>query len=782
MVRTPIWPAAAAALFLSASCILAAPKEIRRPPVGETISVEVTRGGRTIITLKAYEGRSNPLAYEIVRERPPEHGRLVEFRQADPNRQGFASIIYEHSDDETSYEDGFAFRARAIGGGVSSPIRVRIRIIDQPPRLAAPSRIDFSAVAGESDFRVIGLTNTGGAVLEGRLVPEEPFYVEGDGRFRLGRGESVDLSIGFSPKSVDAVRPQKIIPSRADPGGVIVLAAEAKVPFAAEVSPLEVQPDGSRAGRIVVTNFCSYPLNLSLQLEPEGVAELLPGRKIAAGGTAEIPVRIGVDKKSGLVEFRARLSDEFYAVELPMQAPAVPPKLELLTPELDFRRGSEASLEVQNTGGVAGRFTLELPPQLQSLDGATSFAVAAGESKSTRLLRRNGSEPGADTLLVDLGRGGRIPVPLLFAEPSPTPTPAPVVAKPPPKILPNAPAKTWKLNKDLRLEKTGDGKVCVSWIVEKDGWTDATLQVIDANGTRPYQAEAEAQGWWASLVAWWSGRKAEVQNAWEEGERTFQKRNTVPGEETEDAEADDPENTKRRSVEILPQDLANPDLRWRLTARERDSDARESVSEDFVADAQSGLLVAAERQTTVEENIPTTRAEDSPTPERETPVPAPRTDDRIQAARKIHAAAVTAERTRATVVIAIETDPDITGYRLERCKLVSEIDPVTGVPLRPKYELVPHGGQVSILGVSQAEHEGTQLSVVVATIDGLQAGTATMWRLVPLAGEESLTPTGEFLVPTEPPWRPPWRTIFLGLLFAVLATVLWLRHKQRKAW
>ena len=94
---------------------------------------------------------------------------------------------------------------------------------------------------------------------------------------------------------------------------------------------------------------------------------------------------------------------------------------------------------------------------------------------------------------------------------------------------------------------------------------------------------------------------------------------------------------------------------------------------------------------------------------------------------------------------------------------------------------MPHGGQVSILGVSPAEHEGTQLSVVVATIDGLQAGTATMWRLVPLAGEESLTPTGEFLVPTEPPWRPPWRTIFLGLLFAVLAAVLWLRHKQRKA-
>ena len=759
MVRTLFWPAAAAVLLLSASCILAAPKEMRRPPMGEALSVEVTRGGRAIITLKAYEGRNNPLVYEIVRERPPGHGELVEFRQADPNRQGFASVIYQHSDDETSYEDEFAFRARAIGGGVSSPIKVRIRIIDQPPRLAAPSRIEFSAVAGESDFRLIGLTNAGGAVLEGRLAPEEPFYVEGDGRFRLGRGESVDLSVRFSPKSVDAVRPQKLTPSPADPGGVIVLGAEARAPFAAEAATIEVQPDGSRAGRIVVTNFCSYPLNLSLQLQPEGAAELVPERKIAAGGTAEIPVRIGLDKKGGSLEFRARLSDDFYAVELPMQAPAVPPKLELLTPELDFRRDDEASLEVQNMGGVEGRFTLELPPQLQSLDGATSFAVAAGESKSARLLRKTSSEPDANTLVVDLGRGGRIPVPLLFAEPTPTPTPAPVVAKPPPNIPPNAPAKPWRLNKDLQLEKTADGKVCVAWVAEKDGWTDASLQVIDAKGARPYPAETEARGWWASLVAWWSGRTAEVEKARADIEKKFKDRNTVPGEEIDDAPVEDPEKAERRSAEILPQDLANPDLRWRLTARDRDSDSRESVSEDFVADVPGGLLV----------------------PERITPLPAPRTDDRLQAARKIHGTAVTAERTRAKVIIAIEAEPDITGYRLERCQMVSEIDPVTGIPLRPRYEPIQHEGQVTILGVSPAEYEGKKLSVVVAMIDGLKAGTATMWRLVPLADEEALTPTGEFFVRTEPPWSLPWRTIVLGLLFAVLATVLWLRHKQRKA-
>jgi hypothetical protein len=779
VVRTPICPAAAAALLLSASCILAAPKEIRRPPVGETLSVEVMRGGRAAITLKAYEGRNNPLAYEIVQQ--PEHGSLIDFRQADPNRQGFASAVYQHDDSETSYEDEFAFKARAEGGGVSSPIAVKIRIIDQPPRLAAPSRIEFSAVAGESDFRIVGLTNAGGAVLEGRLAPEEPFYVEGDGRFRLGRGESVDLSIGFSPKSVDAVRPQKITPSRADPGGVIVLAAEAKVPFAAEATALEVQPDGSREGRIVVTNFCSYPLNLSLQLEPEGVAELVPERKIAAGGTAEIPVRIGLDKKGGLVEFRARLVDAFYSLDLPMQAPAVPPKLELLTPELNFRRSDEASIEVQNMGGVAGRFTLELPPEVQSLEGATSFEVAAGQSKSAPLLRKNSSEPAADTLVVDLGRGGRIPVPLLFAEPSPTPTQAPVVAKPPVNNPRTAPAMPWELNEDVQLEKSADGKVYVVWVAEKEGYDNATLEIIDASGVQPYRPEVAAQSWWQWLFQWpfdwWSGQKTVLA----EGKRTFEKRLTVPGEEVDDAPEADPAEAGRKSVEILPQDLNNPGLRWRLTARDRESDSKEIASEDFVPDVPHGSLAAAEQQTTVGEDIPATQAEASPTPERAAPARARKSAERIADARKVYAAAVVPERTRATVNIAIEADPDITGYRFERCEVVSELDPVSGIPLRPRYETVQHEGQVSILGVSPAEHEGKTLSIVVATIDGLKSGTATMWRLVPLAGEESLTPTGEFLVPTEPPWRPPWRTIFLGLLSAVLAAVLWLRHKQRRA-
>ncbi|MFM8682815.1 MAG: hypothetical protein ACKOEG_03385, partial [Chthoniobacterales bacterium] len=137
------------------------PRELRTPPMGETITVRVMRGGSAEITLKAFEGRGNPLEYNLVIN--PQHGRLGSLRQADSNRQGFASIVYTHDDDENSKEDEFTFKARSlVGGGVSSPIKVKLQIVDAPPQLQVTPRADFSAVAGESDRQQIILANVGG--------------------------------------------------------------------------------------------------------------------------------------------------------------------------------------------------------------------------------------------------------------------------------------------------------------------------------------------------------------------------------------------------------------------------------------------------------------------------------------------------------------------------------------------------------------------------------------------------------------------------------------------
>ncbi|MFM8657431.1 MAG: hypothetical protein ACKOD5_09915, partial [Chthoniobacterales bacterium] len=185
--------------------------------MGETITVRVMRGGSAEITLKAFEGRGNPLEYNLVIN--PQHGRLGSLRQADSNRQGFASIVYTHDDDENSKEDEFTFKARSlVGGGVSSPIKVKLQIVDAPPKLQVTPRADFSAVAGESDRQQIILANVGGGLIEGRVAPKDPFHVEGADRFSLGRGAMTNIVIRFSPTRPDSVGPQNLARAPADPG------------------------------------------------------------------------------------------------------------------------------------------------------------------------------------------------------------------------------------------------------------------------------------------------------------------------------------------------------------------------------------------------------------------------------------------------------------------------------------------------------------------------------------------------------------------------------------
>ena len=454
---------AAAVLLLFAASSPGAPKEMLLPPVGDDLSVEVMRGGSVVITLKAYEGRNNPLAYEITGK--PKHGKLSGFRQADENRQGFASVVYTHGDDEASHSDEFAFRARAVsGGGASRPIKIGVRVIDQPPRLATSQQLDFAAIAGESDVQVIGITNAGGAILEGRLEPAEPFFVEGDGGFHLGRGQSTRKTIRFSPLSAADVVPQKLFPAPADPSGIIVLGAKAREPFAAEAGAMEQQPDGSREGIISLTNFSASPLELSVAVQPPAAAEAPAKIRIAGKRTAEIPVRIGAGKKGGALDLQIEISSKFSSRNLAMPAPPVPPKLAVLTPQLDFREQNEAELQVTNSGGIAGRFVLGLPEAILPIDRAVSFSIEPGEMRTVRLQQKDtGSAPAGGTVVVDLGVEGKIPVPVVFAEAKAAPAPAPDRESPAPTPAPSQAAiMPRQINKDTRLEADPGGAARIS--------------------------------------------------------------------------------------------------------------------------------------------------------------------------------------------------------------------------------------------------------------------------------------------------------------------------------
>ncbi|MFM8808091.1 MAG: hypothetical protein ACKOJB_04145 [Chthoniobacterales bacterium] len=387
-------------------------------------------------------------------------------------------------------------------------------------------------------------------------------------------------------------------------------------PFEASAEPLKVEATGARSGLIVISNLASTPLAVDIELTPKGAAEVSSREEIPPQSTAQIPVTITSEKPGGTFNLGVALSSPFHRQDLTFEVPAVPPRLELFTPGLDFRESNEAVLIVTNSGGTVGRFSVEFEAggSIKSIEGAQNFAVEPGQVREITLLHeRKKKTQDPEFLEVLLGKEGKVPVPLLFPAPEPSPSPTP--AKP---------------------------------------------QAVEQKDDPQPRAEAAV------------------------------------------AEA----------------------------SRHEERSAPRSI---------------------------------------------------VRAARKIEAATVIPERTSATVTLAIEEDPEISGFRLERGEIVAAMDAKTGIPASPEFMPSKHAGEISISTPAAAEHEGKKLTVVVATIDGLQPGTATFWRLVPLCGEKELMPTDEFLVPTAPPWQFPWRGFFLGLLTALLASVLWLRHKSRKA-
>jgi len=388
-----------------------APREIKPPPVGDTIKIEVMRGSAVPITLKAFERRGNPLAYEITRE--PRHGALTNFRQADKNKQGFASVVYQHGDDEGSTSDEFTFRARGLlGGGVSSPIKVMLEIVDAAPVFQITPSVDFTAIAGETDRQQIILANQGGGVISGRVSPKEPFGVEGNEIFRLGRGQITNIVLRFSPAHTGPVAPQRIFPAPAHPDVSIELRGRVEPPFLASAEPIELQEDGSRTGSIAITNLSSSTISVRLDTKSDEMPAIPSQKSIRANEAVAVPLGIGAEKAGGQFESGVSVSNEHHEQELFLVFPAVPAKLTPLTRELDFREESETTLVVTNKGGLEERFTLDLPSDVKALSKAGNFVVPAGKKMSVDLRweRRDEEEPGNASFVV---RDERTAIPVL---------------------------------------------------------------------------------------------------------------------------------------------------------------------------------------------------------------------------------------------------------------------------------------------------------------------------------------------------------------------------------
>ena len=738
----------------------AAPKkDFRRKPTAPDVFVKVLRGRTEVIRLPGVESNGNAIRYEIASR--PSAGKLSLLEQPDPNRQGHGFVTYAHGDDEKSTTDEFEYRVFApISGLKSSPGTVRIRILDLPPRLGAPSTLAFSAIVGESSTAMLSLTNIGGGTLSGAVRVRPPFSVAGGGAFELGRGRSTNIALRYTPHETGLSAPEKIQPARQDPGASIMLRGEATAPFAVKTTAekLDLKADDSRSVEVELVNLSSQPQKVTVGFDPSALVEEIPPAALAPGETRAMTLRIRPSRKGPAEHFTATFSTPAFSLGRSFAAPAVPSRIEVVTPEIDFGRSREAVLEVRNSGGVDGRFSVVLPLGVTSIEGAASFPVSAGQEKKVRLRLDTKDEDTPPTeLLVTTPAGERERVairavaPELAAAPTPTPEAQAAPEPPPPPPPPGT------LNENIRLARE-NGRWRLEWNLPQD-WTDPRAERMDAGGGawRPHEEPRERQGW----LAWIAATPSRIIGFFS----GLTRRQGI-----EDIRPDVAAGTVWQGIALSEQDARAPG-RWRLTAKRAGSQTPEAVTEEFAIDADARSLRAAEP--TAEVAPAASVAEPSPPPspaaEAATAEAAPTT--------KLEAAQQSPQRKSNRVLLAIPYDPAVDGYRLERLRTVFKVDPASGLPRSPEFQVMPHEGKVTFISKGRTQQGGKDLLMVVATIDGLQPGSGTTWRLVPTAGGKDLAPTGEFVVTTLPPWRLSWSSVFFWGGLMLLAGVFYLRWR-----
>jgi hypothetical protein len=482
-------------------------------------------------------------------------------------------------------------------------------------------------------------------------------------------------------------------------------------------------------------------LPADLPVEVDAVGELAPG------ASAAINLRLPPEYKAAVPPFPLRVTAGEYAEVLEISAPALPPELQVVTAP-DFGaitagKTSKAELVLRNTGGQTAEARLVLEPPLRQPRGdVPAFTIDPDQTLALALeVRPARDQTVPPTVGIEI-RGEIFDVPILVGAtsddpaPEPTPTTAPTPTPPPP--LP------WQLNRDIKL---ADGPA-IEWI-QREGWSDFQLQQQDEpTGEWTGYIEPPAP---TGLLEWF--------RAWSDKIRRFLEtpieRESITDWDTTVAPA--VEEFHRQNLGAIDEQVV-----WRLVATAPGETEPLAVTPVFRISGDQ--LVAVK----------------PPAPGPPSPIgPAtPRTVLRDEPLTAIESAGIKSDRHEALVQIATLENPAITGFRLERGAMVSEIDPQTEIPGAPVFEKIDSPGTtIEILGTYAGEHEERKLSVFLARVSGLDAGTRTYWRLVPETADGELPPTPVFLIDTQPRPPFPWNTVLLVALILLLAGVLYLRWR-----
>jgi len=413
----PVRRAMVAGRVLLALCVLGVARadiDLPSVPPPQPFPAEVTlfRGESVELPLRGVSRTGRGLKFLI--RQGPSLGALSEIEVSGATT---ASVRYTHNPKAGLGEDAIRYAVQAPGTGVSTPVEIKIHVMERPPIFVAPKRLDFPPIpVGRSATRTIELRNDGGGMIAGELRLEAPWsFVDGGGSYRLGAGESRELAIRFSPTegrqfaaTVDFSHSVEVS---------LGLGGRAFDPV--EASPREVILDSEgasevRTGGFIVRNLTGEERTLTIEAPKEVVVQ----SSVLAPAESEREVALHtVAGFLGAIEGVVRITGENTDLKLPLKVRAAPPKLEIDRRDgMDFGKlaaghTGRLALTIRNVGGSIAELRATLPEGVSIVPEPSLEAIPPGAAMSYEVrFSRSIAGKVADAIVIHTGyAAARIP-------------------------------------------------------------------------------------------------------------------------------------------------------------------------------------------------------------------------------------------------------------------------------------------------------------------------------------------------------------------------------------
>ncbi len=343
--------------------------------------VEALKGHEVTFEIRA-ETKTPAATAEFLIRVFPSAGKIVSM-VSNPGERNKALVTYWADPASSATSDAFSFAVRYRGGRYSPEMRFDIDLVDLKAEVQVPATVDFGEVmVGEEEVRTIAVKNLGNGSLDRQILLNSPWYLiePEDGKFSIGPHGSRVIKVAFRPELMGETSYYLSI-SRTS-GGTTKLVGKGGDPFQLVTETVELAVDpgsGERRGIIELKNPSGKSVLVQARASTRLEASLVQdGYVIPAGGSVEVPVRLGATDTApfdGQVEFFLKNG---YAKSTRVLAPVIPAKLDIsvkdsLTSELinfgkvEAGRSLERELTVTNRGGVGIPLSFHVPEPFRLL-------------------------------------------------------------------------------------------------------------------------------------------------------------------------------------------------------------------------------------------------------------------------------------------------------------------------------------------------------------------------------------------------------------------------------